>query len=403
MRFDNSYDAIVVGAGPAGSATAKTIAETDAKVLLIEKELEIGVPDKCGEFLPSLEEMKLLAPEVTFLEKVFDPPEYCIVNKTKHVNFIFPPDQEISIPFTGVVVERKLFDKHLANEAARAGAEISPHTKAINLIKQGKVLRVKNVEGTHDIEAKTIIAADGAYSLVTRKAGLPVSTDINDYAVGYQYEMVKVENDPDYVEMYFGSDIAPGTYAWIIPKGGDVANVGTGVRTPYMRKGTNIREYQRNFVEKHPVSSKKLTKAKATAIKSGVIPVGGPIKKTSTENIIAVGDAGGHTIPTVGGGIPPALICGRIAGEAVAKYLSTGEPLTNFDQMWRKQLGNTLENSLRLRKMSDIIFQNENMIETFMKRGWITDETIKKLVYCQIDAKMRLIERTLQLRKRIFG
>ncbi|NIW14868.1 MAG: hypothetical protein GWN31_13290, partial [Candidatus Thorarchaeota archaeon] len=78
-----------------------------------------------------------------------------------------------------------------------------------------------------------------------------------------------------------------------------------------------------------------------------------------------------------GGGIPPALICGRIAGEAVAKHLSTGEPLTSFDKMWRKQLGNTLENSLRLRKMSDIIFQNENMIETFMKRGWITEETIK--------------------------
>lgn len=403
MELNSSYDAVIVGAGPAGSMTAKSIAEKGAKVLLIEKELEIGVPDKCGEFIPSLEEMKLLAPDVSFLSEIFDPPKYCVINQTKFVSFIFPSNRQISVPFKGIVVERKLFDKHLANEAARAGAEILPHTKAVDLLKEGKVLRVKNVEGVFDIEAKVIVAADGAYSTIARKAGLPVSTDVLDYGIGYQYEMVNVDNDPEYVEMYFGSNIAPGTYAWIIPKGQDIANVGTGVRTPFMKKGTNIREYQANFIEKHPISSKKLTKAQATAIKIGVIPVGGPMEKTSTENTIAVGDAGGHTIPTVGGGIPPALICGSIAGEAVANHIISGEPVTNFDQMWKKQIGNTLNNSLRLRKMSDVIFQNENMIEMIMKKGWISEETIMKFVLCQIDAKMLLIEKTLQLRNQIFG
>ena len=302
------YDVVVVGAGPAGSMTAKTAAERGLSVLLLERELEVGVPDKCGEYIPSLEEMKRLAPSVPNAEELFDPPSSCIVNRSKYVKFVFPNNHEIAVPFRGLTVERKLYDKHLTNEAARAGAEIATLTKAIDLLKHGRGVRVKDIDGVRDIEAKTIVASDGAYSLVARRAGLPVSRDPLDYGVGYQYEMVNLDHDPDYVDMYLGEDIAPGTYAWIIPKGDDVANVGTGVRIPFMKKGLNIRDYQRNFVEKHPISSEKLKNAKRTAIKAGLIPVGGAMERTCTEKVLAVGDAGGHTIPTVGGGIPPPTV-----------------------------------------------------------------------------------------------
>ena len=393
------YDVVVVGAGPAGSMTAKTAAERGLSVLLLERELEVGVPDKCGEYIPSLEEMKRLAPSVPDPEELFDPPSSCIVNRSKYVKFVFPNNHEISVPFRGLTVERKLYDKHLTNEAARAGAEVATLTKAIDLLKDGRGVRVKDIDGVRDIEAKTIVASDGAYSLVARKAGLPVSRDPLDYGVGYQYEMVNVDHDPDYVDMYLGEDIAPGTYAWIIPKGDDVANVGTGVRIPFMKKGLNIRDYQRNFVEKHPISSEKLKNAKRTAIKAGLIPVGGAMERTCTEKVLAVGDAGGHTIPTVGGGIPPALICGRIAGQVLADYFEEGKPLTRFEAAWRAQLGKTLENSLRMRRMSDVVFKNEKMIDFITKRGWLTEEMVMKFVLCEMDTKMRLMERTLRVMK----
>lgn len=131
------YDVVVVGAGPAGSMTAKTAAERGLEVLLLEREMEVGVPDKCGEFLPSLQEMRRLAPDVSDLEGLFDPPNFCIVNRTKYVKFVFPNEVEIAVPFQGLVVERKLFDKHLTNEAARAGAEVAPLTRVVDLLEGG--------------------------------------------------------------------------------------------------------------------------------------------------------------------------------------------------------------------------------------------------------------------------
>ena len=396
------YDLIVVGAGPAGSMTARAAAEEGLEVLLIDRKLEVGVPDKCGEFLPSLKEMKRLASKAEELEEIFDPPSGCIVNRTRYVNFVFHNGREVAVPFDGVVVERKLYDKYLANEAARAGAEVAPLTRAVDLLEDGRGVKARNVEGELIIPSKMVVGTDGAYSLIARRAGLPVSRDPFDYSVGYQYEMVNVEHDPEYVDMYFGQDIAPGTFAWIIPKGDDIANVGTGVRAPYMKRGLNILDYQRNFVEKHPTASDKLRKAVPTAIKAGCIPVGGPMAKTCTGNILVVGDAAGQTIPTVGGGVPPALICGRIAGRAVADHVRYGELLSKYEEAWRRQLGGTLENSLRLRKMGDILFRSEKPIDFITKRGWLTEEMAQRLILCRMDAKMKLVEKTLiQLMKRL--
>ena len=397
--MEKPYDVVVVGAGPAGSTSARVAAEGGLKTLLMSRNIEIGVPDKCGEFLPSLEEMRRLAPDAVDLERMFDPPGWCIINRTKRIRFIFQGGREITVPFSGVVVERKLYDNFLAKEAARAGAEIAPLTRALDLLPGGGVV-ARGVRGLFEARSRLVIGADGAYSLIARRASLPVSRDPLDYSVGYQYEMVDVDVDRDCVEMYFGRRYAPGAYAWIIPKGGDVANVGTGVRTPYMEEGLNVRDYLQNFLSHSPASD-RLTRGEATAIKAGCIPVGGPMKRTVSENVIVVGDAAGHTLPTVGGGVPTALICGRIAGAAAVEHINGGEPVAAYEENWRKQIGRVLENSLRLRRMADILLGSDEAMNLAVRRGWINEEMLMKLILCQIDYKMKIAEKTLQVLKRL--
>ena len=195
--------------------------------------------------------------------------------------------------------------------------------------------------------------------------------------------------------MYFGERYAPGAYAWIIPKGRDIANIGVGARTPYMKPGLSVRDYFRRFVERHPKASEMLGKAKSTAVKVGFIPVSGPLKRTYGDDIIAVGDAAGQTIPSVGGGVPTALICGRIAGWALAQHLLEGKPLKVYEDEWRRQLGETLENSLKIRRMGDLLLASDRRFNLAVKMGWVDEETIMKGVLCRIDSKIRLIEGTL--------
>ncbi len=392
--MEETYDLVVVGAGPAGSTTARAAAEGGLKVLLISRNIEIGIPDKCGEFLPSLEEMRRLAPDAVDLEELFDPPTWCIANRTKYVRFNLDGLKEVTVPFSGVVVERKLYDSHLAKEAARAGAEIAPLTSVIDLLPGGGV-KARGVGGEVEVRSRLVVGADGAYSLIARRAGLPVSRNPIDYSVGYQYEMVDVDVEGECVEMYFGRRYAPGAYAWIIPKGGDVANVGTGIRPPYMEGGLNVRDYQESFLRRSP-ASERLRRGKATAVKAGCIPVGGPMEKTVAGNILVVGDAAGHTIPTVGGGIPPALICGRIAGDAAVEHLNVERPISLYEAEWRRQVGRVLENSLRLRRMADILLASDEAISLAAKRGWIDEEMLMRLILCRMDYKMKIVEKALQ-------
>ena len=59
-------------------------------------------------------------------------------------------------------------------------------------------------------------------------------------------------------------------------------------------------------------------------------------------------------------------------------------------------MGDVLYTSLRLRKMSDVVFRSKRMIDVVTKFDWLTKDTISKFIYCKMDAKMKLIEKALQ-------
>ncbi|HDK36580.1 MAG TPA: FAD-dependent oxidoreductase, partial [Bacteroidetes bacterium] len=113
--MDDQYDVIIIGAGPAGSVTAWHASLGGAKVLLLEKDRDIGYPVRCAEGVGA-----------AGLQSIVDPDSRWIANKIKGVDLISPHLKTIHIlnEDFGFVLNRKIFDNFLAGKAAKAGAEV---------------------------------------------------------------------------------------------------------------------------------------------------------------------------------------------------------------------------------------------------------------------------------------
>ena len=343
LNMDN-YDVVVVGAGPAGSTTAYYAAKKQLSVLIIDKRKEIGHPIQCGEFLPAIDELKYIMPRVKDLDDLFSIEEKMISKKTQSIRILSPKKKPYELKFKGFSVERKNFDKHLVNKATQIGAELKTDTKFIS-IENGNVITSKG-----DFSAKVIVGADGYSSSVARSVGLNAPDKLSPCV------LCEIPGDFEpVVEMQFGS-IAPGGYAWIIPKK-DSANVGLGVQG----KG----QKSLKLLLKKYLKSKQLD-VEPRYWSGGHVPISGPISQTVKDNIVIVGDSAGHVMATNGGGIPIAMVCGRIAGNVIGNHINSGISLKNYETEWRQGVGKELNAALRTKRMADMFFKNDWSLEKAM-------------------------------------
>jgi len=325
-------DVLVVGAGPAGSVTARYAALKGISVTVIERRREIGIPVRCGEFMPSNEELEGMFPLAENMNELFDMPDDLIVRETEAIRLTDPKMRMTDIPFTGYTTDRDRFDKYLASRAEEAGASVIKGCSFFGA--ENGIARTS--EG--DIEYKVIIGADGPGSRVSRSLGLP--RPVHPYpAVTAQ---AKGDFDP-VVVMFFGG-IAPGAYGWIIPKKGQ-ANVGIGF-SPKFASGT-LTEYFDKFVDKHNFDIIEKASGK-------YVPSKGPVKRTFTDNGMTVGDAAGHVISVNGGGIPLAMIAGRICGSVAADNVTEGRSLQDYQTEWSRIMLKQLRTAARGKALADL-------------------------------------------------
>lgn len=354
-------DILVVGAGPAGSVTARFAAEKGARVTLIERRPEIGVPVRCGELMPSCEEIKGFYPSVPDLDSLLYVPKDLRVREMEGIRLIDPKDRCTEVEFTGYTTDRDRYDQYLAGEAVKAGAELIKGC-AFKNIRNGIA---ETSEG--DIEYKVIIGADGPSSRVARSLDLP--KNMNPYpAVTAQ---AKGDFEP-YVTMYFGG-IAPGAYSWIIPKAG-CANVGVGF-SPKFADGT-LDGYFEKFKNLHDfeITSDKLN--------GKYVPSEGPIARTVAGNGMVVGDAAGHVISVSGGGLPQAVIGGRICGQVAADHIKEGRALADYETEWRRAMLKPLKTAAFNKKLADTFaFRSER--STTICMSILGKRRLTKLIKCK--------------------
>ena len=337
------YDVVVVGGRLAGSTSSLFASKGGLDVLMIEKRQEIGSPVQCAEFTT----------KDTFKILEMNPSKKYLCTEIEGVDFYAPNGKHFRVKgnnlygfMEGYVLERKIFDKQLAIESAKAGTDIMVKTIVKDLIiKDGYVGGVvaKHLGKTFDIKADIVIAADGLESTVANMAGLETVNQSEDIASCAQYEMVGVNLDPNYLQIHQGGGIAPGGYLWIFPKGNSVANVGLGVR--------NTKETAYYYLNKF---IKKLD-ATPVELNIGGVPVSGPIDKTFSSGFMVVGDAAAQVDPVNGAGIKNSITCGRIAGEVAVEAIenedTSSKYLKKYEDLWRLAIGKNLETSLKYRKI----------------------------------------------------
>lgn len=344
---NDSYDVIVVGAGPAGSLAAKEAAKAGASVLLVERRKEFGAPVRCGEGIGAhwMDELGINLSKKAISADISG-------------SMLYGPDLVKGVKIQtqetkGWVVDRKVFDKELALDAGRAGAEFVAKTDVVDLLKDGKKITGIVAQDFHgeklEVKSKVVVAADGGESIIARLAGLTAVATLYDTDFGVEYEMVNVDCQ-DLIELWFTREYSPRGYVWVFPKGKDVANVGLGIGG--MEKGPAV-AYLDRFL-KDPRVADRFKNAQTVAIKGGTIPVGEPLKKMVCDGLMVVGTAAHQVDPIHGGGICLAMDAGAIGGRVAAKSALAGDTsekaLFAYEKEWREKREKKLLKRLLLRK-----------------------------------------------------
>ncbi|MGZ4901778.1 MAG: NAD(P)/FAD-dependent oxidoreductase [Halobacteriota archaeon] len=330
--MNDEYDVIVVGAGPAGSIAARTAAE-ECDVLLIEKRQEIGSPVRCAEGVP----------REIFLEFLGSAPDSRWISSEINAVRVNAPDGttvDVSAEMLrmeeplGYVLERKIFDRQLAKNAARAGVDIMVRTRATGLITEDgavKGVMMNSLDEELAVRSRVVIGADGVESQVGRWGGLNTTLKLRDIESCAQYHLDNVDVLGETFDFYLGSQYSPSGYAWIFPKGDHAANVGLGVLGSKMTDKRPV-DYLNEFV------ADKFPDGQPVELVVGGVPVSEGMSPMSTDGLMLIGDAARQTEPLTGGGIISALgsgiTAGTVACKAVKQNDASSKVLSEYETEW---------------------------------------------------------------------
>lgn len=306
---------IIVGAGPAGGAAGIHCGRNGLKTLIIEDHEIIGEPVHCGECLSKY------AVENTGINI----PDSVISEHVKGVRIIFPDGTNSVLNEEGYVLEKEEFEQWLCEEAKKEGSDLQLGTRLEALERKNGIWELTTSKG--NLKSKIIIDASGVASVVSRLLKLNKRFES---IIGIQYELRDIPRD-GYLDFYIWPELAPEGYLWMIPKKDTRANVGL-VTT----ERNKAREYNEEFV-------KRLKWDKKINVKTfgGLIPASGPLKNTTDEGLMLIGDAAGFTSPLFEGGSHLGLKSGQMAAqvakEAIDKNDFSKEMFSKYDNMWKAE------------------------------------------------------------------
>lgn len=325
------YDAIVAGAGPAGSRTARELARAGLRVALLEEHREVGVPCHCSG---------LVSPRTLRLAQVGDD---IVRNVLRGAVIHLADGARLRIGgghAYAVAIDRSELDRRLARQAEDAGAQLLLQTRLLHFRvvgsphhRSGEVVATVRREGrTAQLRAAILVGADGARSLVHHQLrGKPRGGLVAALGAVARY---RANPHHDHVEIFVDSHSAPGWFGWTIPLEQGTARLGTG-----SANGVNPVESFRRLRRRFPDS---FGQAELDSRSGGTIALWQPGPLVA-DRVLLVGDAARQVKPTSGGGIYAALRAAALVGETVRAALATSDcsrrGLGSYPRQWEAILG----------------------------------------------------------------
>jgi geranylgeranyl reductase family protein len=366
------YDVTIVGAGPAGSTTAKFLAEKGFKTLLLDKE-KFPREKPCGGGLP----LRVLQ---RFPYVVTDK----IIETYSSSGTVFSPSLQHKIeinkntPLIAMTL-RKKFDFELVKFAIEAGTIFQEATPASSIQITNDVAQVTVDKGT-TIDSEIIVGADGVNSTLARNMGLRARGVEKGVCILQEFEV-----DEKIMDEYFKKSrhcyvhsrfkTAAG-YGWVFPKK-EHLNIGFGIihmdknQSQKLNLLTCYQDYitllkQENLIPQH---------LKETPVKGGAL-LTHPLEKTFTDRFLLVGDAAGFINPLSGEGIYYAMSSGQIAAEVIAEALEKNQTrqefLSQYQTRWQNDFGKDIDLILKVVKRGSMEYA-ETVFKIASKDPVLTD------------------------------
>jgi digeranylgeranylglycerophospholipid reductase len=359
------YDIVVVGAGPAGCMAAKYAAKEGVSTLIIEEDAEIGEPVQCAGLISkrAIEESEIKNSR-SFIN--------CeLKGAILHSHSYELRIESLSPEKRAFAIRRSVFDKELAKEAQKEGADIILRSKVESVKKRGKETKLTimtgtaNANGEKEIRANVVIGADGMRSVVAKMAGLNVAKNfLNCVQIEGEYEI-----DEAFAEIFVGKTIAPGFFAWVIPIDENIARIGLCIDKRFSPHPNPVSFLKRILSEHHVIA--KRYKGSASNFTAGRIPIPisvglrGQLRMQGQKTVkiddgvgmLLVGDAAAQVKPITGGGVYYGMKCGKIAGEIAAKACLEGDMnlLKAYEKRWQREIGKEIAFGLKIHRLRCVI------------------------------------------------
>jgi digeranylgeranylglycerophospholipid reductase len=325
------YDVIIVGAGPAGSYAAYELASSGHDVAVFEQKSAPGLNVCCtGIISAECFDSFGISADVILTKansaKFFSPSGRCLRLQTEKVQ--------------AYIIDRFLLDKAIASKAQSQGAHYFFSSQVIDITLGKDNIQAETLcSGAREIfTARTVILANGFRPKLSWKLGLG---KIKSFLIGVQAEVeTKKVDEP---EVYFGQEIAPGSFAWLVPISANKAYAG-------LLSTSQAKLHLQKFLLT-PFCQGRIM-SQEVEIRQRAIPVG-TLSRSYADRVLVIGDAAGQVKPTTGGGIYfghlGAQIAAKVLDEALSSDNLTADRLGHYQKQWKAKMGKELSHGYRAR------------------------------------------------------